>query len=220
MDLRVRAGQHARLNIDSALSLGAQMIALRPRGPQGLRTILGMVDGKPARFQDAKAFERLAPKNDLIHLELDERGRIHGLPLGFFRRIVRAIPNGSSMPERVRLEPRYESCGCARPDDAHGAKERSAEFDERASGAAGPARLKYPIRAAHEFQVPAWLRDLQVYRLGLFFRDIIVERGALLTIEHATLAARHFMLLPGGRVEQKCSLVMDLTGSLRTAPLD
>lgn len=193
----VRSGQKIELSDKTIQSLGGTRVALRPRTPDALRTLLAEVGKKPARLHDEKSFDQLKSQKGHLELTPAKHERFQGLSISTFKAIVRALPAGAAMPKSVQI-PRLESgCGCKRAHNDRASRDRALASN------------------FYELPIPDWLQKLLVFRNTAFFQDIVVESGGLLVINQPTIAARNFVLHSGGRVRQEVSVVIDLSGGFR-----
>jgi hypothetical protein len=204
--LRVQSGKHFVLNAASGLTAGANIHSLRPRTVDALKTLFFMVDRKPERLQDPKAFERMSSFKGLVELAPDKSGKVGGISGSTLIQMVRAIPLGAKVPPTVQWSMPHRGCSC------HGA---------------GKVAMNNPTGSlglgVRNIVLPDWLQRLQVYLSSLLFQDIIVEKGAVLTIDPSVsyLSARHFVLHTGGRVNQGAAyLNVDLSGSFSNTAID
>jgi hypothetical protein len=196
----VRSGQRVELSEKSVSVLGGNLVNLRPRTPNALRTLLADPGNNPTRLHDAKSFERIKSQKGYLEFSPDKEGRFQGLSIRGLIAILRVLPPEGKLPKSVDIPVLKSDCGCRASSHAISSRMYGYALDRH-----GSATLA----------VPAWLRDLKIFRRAALFQDVVVEKGGLLTINYPTILARNFILHTGGRVKQVVSVVLDLSGSFR-----
>lgn len=200
--LRVPSGTKATLSLASAVKLGAQKVALRPKSPLALQLLFGIHPAKPVRLLDTLVFEQITNPKNLIEVRADRGGLVNGIDATKLYHLVRALEIKGGMPSSVlwtvKSRAWFTAAGHPLPK---GRREDGMRLQE--------------VRAISSQQIvlPDWIVKLNVYRFALLFLDIIVERNATLYIDHNIIGVRNFIIHQGARVVQRVpSLIMDITG--------
>jgi hypothetical protein len=207
MDLQIANGEEVFISNTQPGRFREAIVKVVPKSVTALRALLRLSEpGTPINIRDDSMYNIVNEAPGYVELGKDQANLPGGWSIGLFRSVLSSI-EGNDLPPTVLLEQKMREPMLDRN------RLRAVSRPESRSGfIVGPTLRKL------RFDLPEWLRELRVWMPWWELNDIIVGRGATLTLGGPSIhmQARNLYIYQGGRIKQEAmDARIELKGSLK-----